>query len=365
MSQRDYYEVLGVGKTASEDEIKKAFRKLAIQHHPDREGGEEAKFKEINEAYEVLRNPEKRQRYDQFGHAGVGTSAASSSGGGFSGVEDIFGGAGQGYHVDLGDLGDIFSSFFGGGYPRAGNRQRASRGRDLQVEISLSFEEATFGVNREISLDIEDVCDHCQGSTVEPGYQMKSCENCHGTGQVVQVHRTMFGNIQQARTCSVCKGRGQVPEKVCTKCRGSGTQRRRMTTVIKVPAGIGDGATIKLSGHGEAPIGGGPTRQRGDLYVSINVKPHKKFTREGDLILSSETIGMKQAVLGTVLTVDTVEGPKRLRIPAGTQPGTDFRLRNLGVPHLKGNGRGDQIIRVEVEIPSRLNRRQKNLIEEL
>jgi len=367
MNKRDYYEVLGVSKNASEDEIKKAFRRLAVQHHPDRDGGDETKFKEINEAYEILRNSEKRQRYDQFGHAGVGTSAASASGGGgsgFSGYEDIFGGAQQGFHVDLGDFGDIFSSFFGGA-GMGGRRSQARRGNDVQVEVGLTFEEAIFGVDKEITLNLEDTCTHCQGTTVEPGYQMKTCSTCQGSGQTVQMHRTVFGNIQQARTCPTCRGRGQEPEKVCSRCHGSGTEKRRTTTTIKIPAGIGDGATIRLREHGEAPVGGGSARQKGDLYVIINVRSHKQFTREGDLILSTETISMKEAVLGTILEVATVEGPKKLKIPAGTQPGTDFRLRGLGVPHLKGGGRGDQIIRVEVTIPTHLNRHQRRLIDEL
>jgi len=365
MNKRDYYEVLGINKGASEDEIKKAFRKAAVKYHPDREGGDEDKFKEANEAYEVLSNQEKRQRYDQFGHAGVGSSAASSGTG--ARYEDIFSGfGGQGTHVDLGDLGDIFSSFFGDDFGgRSRSRVRANRGRDIQIEMKLSFEEAIFGVDKKVSLNLDDKCSHCKGSTVEPGYNLKTCTTCQGTGQVTKIHQTIFGNIQQSQVCGTCGGRGKEPEKVCTVCRGSGVERQKKVKTIKIPAGINDGATMRLEGHGEAPKGGGEGRVDGDLYININVKPHKKFTREGDLILSSEKISMIEAALGTTIEVDTVEGKKKLKIPAGTQPGTDFRLKGLGVPHLKGGGRGHQIVRVHVEVLKKLSKKQKKVLEQL
>jgi molecular chaperone DnaJ len=354
--KRDYYEVLGVSKEASADEIKKAFRRLAVQHHPDKEGGDEAKFKEINEAYEVLKDPSKRQRYDQFGHAGVGSSA-SSGGPGFGGF------GGQQVNVDFGDLGlgDIFESFFGGGF--GGGRQRASgqpRGNDLEEQITLSFEEAVFGVEKTIKLDVDEECDHCKGTTVEPGHDLKSCETCGGSGQVAQVHNTILGQIRQASTCPTCRGKGKVPEKVCTVCKGSGTERTKKDVKIKIPAGIDDGATIRLREYGDSIANG----VKGDLYVLIRVKPHKKFTREGDLILSEETINMVDAALGTELQVETVEGEKTLKIPVGTQPGTDFRLRDLGVPHMRGKGRGDQIITININIPSKLTKKQKELLKE-
>lgn len=360
MSKRDYYEVLGIAKSASDDEIKKAFRKAAIKYHPDREGGDEEKFKEANEAYEVLKDPSKRQRYDQFGHAGVGTSAASG-GAGYGGYEDIFGGfGGQGQHVDLGDLGDIFSSFFGGSGFGGSRRQQPNRGQDIQTDISISFEEAVFGVEREMHLNLNDQCSHCKGTTAEPGYEMKSCDTCKGQGQVTQVMRTVFGNIQQARTCPTCKGRGREPEKLCTVCKGKGTERTRQTIKMKVPAGIHDGATIRLTGKGEAIAGG----EKGDLYVTINVKPHKKFTREGDLILSEETISMVDATIGVELEVETVDGPLKLKIPEGTQPGTDFKLKGHGVTHLGRTSRGDHIVQVDVAIPKKLSKKQKELLKE-
>jgi molecular chaperone DnaJ len=362
MAKRDYYEALGVGKTASADEIKKAFRRLAVQHHPDKEGGDETKFKEINEAYEVLKDENKRKRYDQFGHVGVGTSAASG-GDPFSGFSGFGGGQG-GVHVDLGDLGlgDIFESFFGGARASGSQHSRTNRGRDVETNVTLTFEEAVFGLELPISLQLDDECSHCKGSTVEPGHSMKTCPTCNGSGQEVRVMRTILGNIQQATVCSTCSGRGKVPEKVCTVCRGSGVERRKKDITIKIPAGINDGATIRLREYGEAARGG--SGEHGDLYVNVRVKAHKKFTREGDLILSDEAIPMAAAALGTELPVETVDGMVTLKIPPGTQPGTDFRLRDKGVPHINGKARGDHIIRILVDIPRKLSRQQREALEQ-
>lgn len=357
MAKRDYYEVLGVGKSASADEIKKAFRKKAIEFHPDKEGGDEAKFKEVNEAYEVLKDERKRQRYDQFGHAGVGTSAASD-GDPFAG----FGGGAQNINFDFGDLGlgDIFSSFFGGGMGGGGRQNRRSRGRDIETSIELTFEQSVFGTEIDLDLTVEDTCEHCKGTTVEPGHELKTCDTCKGSGQVVSVTRTIFGNIQQASVCSTCKGSGKVPEKVCSVCHGSGTRPKRQDIKLKVPAGIDDGATIRLREHGEA-IANGP---KGDLYVNVRVKPHKKFTREGDLILSEEHVDMVDAALGTTIEVDTVDGPVTMKVPSGTQSGTDFKLSNHGVPHIKGSTRGAHIVTVVVDTPKKLSKRQQELLEE-
>lgn len=355
MSKRDYYEVLGVGKSASPDEIKKAFRKAAIEHHPDK-GGDEAKFKEINEAYEVLKDERKRQRYDQFGHAGVGSSAASDGGDPFAG----FGGQGQNVHFDFGDLGlgDIFSSFFGGAGGQRGQRQ--SRGHDVQTNVDLTFEQAVFGTEIDLSLNIEDNCEHCKGTTTEPGYELKTCETCKGSGQVMTVTRTVFGNIQQAVVCSTCRGKGKIPEKVCSVCHGKGVQPKKQEIKLKVPAGIDDGATIRLRERGEA-VANGP---KGDLYVNIRVKPHKKFTREGDLILSEEHVSMIDAALGSEKEVDTVDGPITIKIPSGTQSGTDFKLSGHGVPHLRSKSRGAHIVTVIVDIPQKLSKRQREILEE-
>ncbi len=365
MSKRDYYEVLGVNKSASADEIKKSFRKAAIKHHPDKEGGSEEKFKEINEAYEVLSNSEKRQRYDQFGHAGVGGASSAPGGGaygpGFGGFGG--GGGGQRVNVDFGDLGlgDIFESFFGGGGAPGGRRQsRERRGNDIQTRVTLTFEEAVFGVEKTLRLDIEDTCSHCKGKTVEPGHDLKTCPTCKGSGQVMQVHKTIIGNIQQARVCDTCKGRGKVPEKECTVCHGSGTQRGKNDVKLKVPAGISDGVTIRLREYGEAVANG----RKGDLYVNVRVKPHKHFTREGDLILSEQHISMNEAVLGATVAIDTVDGPVKMKIPAGTQSGTDFKLSNHGVGNSRSDKRGSHIVQIHVDVPRKLSKKQKELFKE-
>ena len=353
MAKRDYYEVLGVGKSASADEIKKAFRRAAVEHHPDR-GGNEEKFKEINEAYEILKDDSKRKRYDQFGHAGVGSSTSSEGNpfGGFGGTGD------QSVNFDFGDLGlgDIFGSFFGGGQQ---NQKRQAQGRNVETRVEISFEQAIFGAEVELNLSLEDNCEHCKGTTVEPGYELKKCDNCGGSGQVTNVMRTVFGNIQQAAPCPVCHGTGKVPEKVCTVCRGRGTQKKNQSIKLKIPAGVDDGATIRLREHGEA-VANGP---KGDLYVNVRVKSHKKFTREGDLILSSEHVGMVEASLGTEIDVETVDGPVRMKIPSGTQSGADFKLSNHGVPHLRGSSRGAHIVTIVVDTPTKLSKQQRELLE--
>lgn len=352
MSKRDYYDLLGVGKTASPDEIKKAFRKAAIEHHPDK-GGDEIKFKEINEAYEILSNPDKRKRYDQFGHAGVG--GASSSSGGFGGF-----GNGQEMHFDFGDLGlgDIFSSFFGGSSNQA--RQRQTRGRDIEATVELVFEQAIFGAEVDISLNINSECSSCKGTTVEKGYSLKTCSSCNGSGQVATFTQTIFGRIQQVTVCSNCSGQGKIPEKKCESCKGAGVKKTDQKVSLKIPAGIDDGATIRLRDQGEA-IANGP---RGDLYVNVRVKSHKHFTREGELILSEERIDMVDAALGTEIEVNTVDGPVKMKIPAGTQSGTDFKLSGHGVPSLKGQQRGAHIVTIIVDTPTKLTKRQQELLRE-
>lgn len=357
MAKRDYYEVLGIGKTASADEIKKAYRRLAVQHHPDR-GGAEADFREVNEAYEVLKDDSKRKRYDQFGHAGVGSGAAGG-GNPFGG----FGGTAQDFSFDFGDLGlgDIFGSFFGGDMGGGGRRAQKSRGQDVETNVEISFEQAVFGTEIQLNLTMQDVCSHCSGTTVEPGYDLKTCDNCKGSGQVTNVMRTVFGNIQQSAPCPKCGATGRIPEKVCTVCRGKGTERRDQVISLKIPAGVDDGATIRLREHGEAIAHG----SKGDLYVNIRVRPHKKFTREGDLILSTDHIDMVDAALGTEIDVQTVDGPVRMKIPAGTQSGTDFKLSNHGVTHLNKTSRGAHIVTIAVDTPTKLSRDQKDILERL
>jgi len=354
MKKRDYYEVLGISKSASDDEIKKAYRRAAVKYHPDKEGGDETKFKEASEAYEVLKDGSKRQRYDQFGHAGVGGNNGGSAGG------NPFGGGsgGQNVNFDFGDggLGDIFGQFFGGG---SRTDRGPKRGRDVEATLRLSFEEAVFGVEEKIELEMDDECSHCHGTTVEPGYEMKTCSTCKGAGQVTRVMNTIFGPIQQNVTCDTCGGRGKVPEKVCTVCRGKGVERKKRTISLKIPAGIDDGATIRLREHGEA-IGNG---QKGDLYVHIRVKAHKKFTREGDIILSEQHISMIEAALGTELDIETVDGNVRMKIPVGTQSGTDFKLSSHGAPHIKNDRRGPHIVSIIVDTPTKLSKKQKDLLE--
>lgn len=352
MSKRDYYEILGVSKSASADEIKKAFRKAAIKYHPDKDGGDETKFKEANEAYEVLRDEQKRQRYDQFGHAGVGGAGGPAGGNPFEGFN------GQGFEFNFGDggLGDLFGSFFGGSQ----SQQRGPRrGRDVETAIELSFEEAIFGIEKTLNLTLDDECSHCKGTTVEPGYDLKTCDTCKGAGQQTRIMNTMFGAIQQQVICETCRGRGKVPEKNCTVCHGKGTERKKQSITIKVPAGVDDGATIRLRERGEAVADGA----KGDLYVNLRVKPHKKFTREGDLILSDEHISMVDAALGTEIDVETVDGSITMKVPAGTQSGTDFKLSGHGVPHVRGSGRGAHIVRVIVDTPTKLTKKQRDLLE--
>lgn len=356
--KRDYYEVLGVSKNASADEIKKAFRRKAVELHPDKQGGDEAKFKEVNEAYEVLKDAQKRQRYDQFGHAGVGGASSGPGGDPFGGFNGQWNG--QNINFDFGDLGlgDIFGSFFGGS--SRGGQTRQARGNDVETQVEISFEDAVFGTERNLRLNLEDTCSHCKGTTAEPGYELKTCDTCKGTGQIVTATRTIFGNIQQAVVCPDCHGRGKRPEKVCSVCHGKGTERRSQDIRLKIPAGIDDGATIRLHEHGEA-IAGGP---KGDLYVHVRVKAHKHFTREGDLILSDEHIGMVDAALGTEIDVETVDGMVRMKVPAGTQSGTDFKLSNHGVPHLRGGNRGAHIVTIIVDIPTKLSREQAEVLEQ-
>lgn len=360
MAKRDYYDVLGVAKGATNDEIKRAFRKLAVKYHPDKSTGDEAKFKEINEAYEVLKDDQKRQRYDQFGHAGVdGSSGGSTGGNPFSG----FGGFGQdqNIHFDFGDggFGDIFGQFFGGA--AGGQTQNTARGRDVETNVTLDFEEAVFGKEVALALTLDDECEHCHGSTVEPGSKLKSCPDCHGSGKRVRTMNTMFGPIQQAVTCETCQGRGKIPERPCTVCHGTGVQRREQTITVKIPAGIDNGSTIRLRGRGEA-VGGG---NKGDLYVQVRVRPHKTFKREGDVITSEEHINMVDAALGAELDVKTVDGVITMKVPAGTQSGTDFKLSGHGVPRLRSDKRGPHIVTVIVDTPTKLNRRQKEIMKEL
>ena len=359
MSKRDYYEILGVAKSASADEIKKAYRKLAVKYHPDKDGGDEVKFKEIGEAYEVLKDDSKRQRYDQFGHAGMGGGASSGGGYGGNPFEGFGGFNGQNVNFDFGGggLDDLFGQFFGGS---AGGRQQQRRGRDVETALSLDFKESVFGVEKELSLNLEEPCPHCHGAGAEPGYSMKTCPDCKGAGQQTRVMNTMFGQIQQAVVCPTCEGAGKVPEKACSVCHGKGTVRGSESVKVKIPAGIDNGATIRIKERGEA-IKGGP---RGDLYVHIRVKPDKHFVRKGDAILSEQTVSMVDAALGTEIDVLTVDGMVRMKIPAGTQSGSNFKLSGHGVAHVGSKTRGPHVVSIIVETPTKLSKKQKELLEQ-
>lgn len=348
---KDYYQTLGVNKSASQDEIKAAFRKLAHQHHPDKPGGDEAKFKEANEAYQVLGDAEKRKKYDQFGSAAFDPSTGSGGGGGFGGFDfSGFQGAG-GFE----DLGDIFGQMFGG---RQQGR-RARRGEDIVIDVELSFHDAVFGVTREVSVSKDSACERCGGIGAEPGSKMKTCDDCGGKGTKTVTQRTILGNMQTRVVCSTCDGNGEIPEKACTTCHGTGLEHKRKTLSINIPAGVDEGMMVRVRGEGEAMKGG----QTGDLILRIHVEPDARFERDGDTIYSTAKIGFTQAALGATIEHDTVDGPVELKIPAGTQSGAELRLKGKGVAE-RGH-RGDQIVRVEVMTPTKLSREQKRLLEEL
>ncbi len=355
---KDYYNILGVDKSASQDDIKRAFRKKAHEFHPDKTGGNEAKFKEVNEAYQVLGDAKKRTQYDQFGS----NFEQAGAGGGFGGFGGFSNSAG-GVHVDMDDLGDIFGGIgdiFGFGSSR--NETRQQRASDIRVSIELDFLEAVFGVEKELNIKKKVVCDHCRGNIAEPGTKIENCSVCKGTGRVTKIQRTILGNMQVQSVCENCQGEGKTYVKKCVKCKGSGVVDGNDTFKIKIPAGIDDGETIRLSGKGEAGIKGGPA---GDLYVVVRVKSDKRWERDGSDIKTREELSFAQAALGDKIKIETVDGNVNLKIPAGTQSGTIFKLRNKGIPRLRGGGRGDHFVKVVVKTPTGLNRKQKKLLEEL
>ncbi len=369
----DYYQILGVAKGASDDEIKKAYRKLAHKHHPDKTGGDEAKFKEINEAYQVLSDKSKRQQYDQFGQtfdqasrggAGGGYAQGGFGGWDFSGFQGFGRQAGgfssEGGYGDEEDLQDIFANFFGG-QGRGGGR-RKKRGKDIQVDVEISFEEMITGATRQINLRKRTVCDNCNGTGGEKGSELKTCSTCDGVGRVEKVSRSFFGSFSQVTECPDCLGAGKRYEKKCSKCGGDGRVMADSQIEINIPAGIADGQTLSMNGAGEA---GGTGAVPGDLYINVHVKEHKEFQRKGQDILISVQIPFSVAALGGETIIETIEGRLSLKIPSGTQSGELFRVKGKGVPDLRSGARGNQLVKVIVRIPKSLNREQKRLLEEL
>ena len=353
--KRDYYEVLGLDKGASDEEIKKAYRKLAKQYHPDLHPGDkscEEKFKEIGEAYEILSDPDKKARYDQYGHAAFDPNAG-------------FGGGGFGGFGDFGDLGDILGNIFGGGFGGFGSsqtrRNAPQKGENVRIRLGISFEEAAFGCTKELSIPRVEDCDDCSGTGCKPGTSPESCPDCGGTGTVRTSQRTPFGVMQSTAACRKCGGTGKLIKEPCPKCAGKGKIRRTRSISVNIPSGIDDGQTVSLRGQGHAGANGGPA---GDLLITVSVKAHPLFERDGSSILFEMPISFVQAALGAEVEVPTLDGKVKYTIPEGTQTGTTFRLRGKGVPYLNGSGRGDQYVTVNIETPKNLSKEQKELLRE-
>jgi len=355
--KRDYYEVLGVSKSASDDEIKKAYRKMAKEYHPDLHPGDkeaEAKFKEVGEAYEVLSDAQKKSRYDQFGHAGVDPNFGAGAGGW----------GGGGVNVDFGDIGDIFSSFFGGGFGGGGRRQNPNaprQGTDAGVNVFVTLEEAARGTKQKVTVDRVCTCEDCGGSGAKKGTSPTSCPQCGGSGQVARQQRTPFGVMQTQSPCPRCQGRGRIVENPCGACNGQGRVRRKSEVGINIPAGIDDGQVITIPGHGNAGTNGGPA---GDLQVQVAVRPHPLFERDGYNIWCDLPITYAQAALGAEVEIPTLDGKMNYTIKEGTQPGDIFRVKGKGIPYLRGRGTGDLLLRIVVEVPKNLSKEQKKLLKE-
>ena len=352
--KRDYYEVLGVGKNASEAEIKRAYRKMAKENHPDLHPGDkecEARFKEANEAYEVLSNPDKKAKYDQFGFAGVDPNYGGGAGygGGFTG------------DFDFGDLGDIFGSFFGGGFGGGQARRNGPvRGETIRTSISISFEEAAFGCEKDVVINRTESCGECGGTGCAKGTTAEVCPDCHGSGNVQVRRQTPMGVFATTQTCQKCRGTGKIIHQPCTKCHGAGVERRQRTIKATIPAGIDNGQTISLRGQGNAGKNGGSA---GDLHITVTVRPHEIFRREGNSVLCEAPITFVQAALGAEMEIPTIDGKVKYTVPEGTQSGTVFRLRGKGIPNLNGKGRGDQFVTVYVETPRNLNNEQREALK--
>ena len=359
---KDYYETLGVNKGASKDEIKKAFYKLAQKYHPDKKGGNEAKFKQVNEAYQVLSDDAKRSKYDQFGSGfeNMGQQGYGGSQGGFGGFDPSgFGGfQGNGAEFDFGNLNDIFSDFFGGGM--GGGRQQARRGRDISTEIQISFSDSVFGVTRKILITKTSECSTCHGSGAKAGTKMETCKHCNGQGQIREQKRTIFGNIASTKICEVCMGSGEVPKEVCEKCKGKGVLRKEEEISVAIPAGIRDGEMIRMTSMGEA-VSKGTT---GDLYIKINIAAHPIFKREGNDLVMNLNLRLTDALLGIKYPIQTLDGEIEVTIPEGVTINEILRVKGKGVPVSKGK-RGDLLIKLNIKLPTKLSNQSRKLIEDL
>ena len=367
-SKRDYYEVLGVNKNATDDELKKAYRKMAKKYHPDANPDNkqeaEAKFKEVNEAYETLSDPQKRRMYDQFGPDGP---QGFGGGGPFGGQGGYYSYNGSGFDGfgDFGDLGDIFSSFFTGGFGRQSARKQSGprKGADLNLHLDITFEEAYLGVDKEIVITRNEKCGSCHGTGAKPGTNPMKCPNCQGTGQVKQVQNTILGQVQTTRTCPECHGTGEIIKEPCETCRGKGTVRKQPKIKVRIPAGIDDDQTVVLRGEGDPGEKGGPN---GDLYITVKIKKHSIFTRKGNNVLCDIPITITQATLGADLEIPMVDGSKEnYKIPEGTQTGTKFTIRNKGFKGVNSSVQGDYIFTVVVQTPKKLTKEQRDLLVEL
>jgi len=354
----DYYKILGVDKNSSDDEIKKAYRKLAHKHHPDKQGGDAEKFKEINAAYQVLSDKSKRQQYDQFGSGFEQRGSGGFGGGGFSGQ----GFGGQGFDFGEG-FEDIFSNIFGGSGGGQRRQDMRKAGNDIQVDVEINFEEMVSGAHREVELYQKTLCDLCNGVGGEPGSKEETCRTCKGSGQIQKTVSSFFGTFSQAYVCGDCQGMGKTFSEKCHKCRGEGRVKQSRKVSIDIPAGISDGQTLSMQGNGEAGERGA---QSGDLYIKVHVTAHRKFVREGNNLISTEHIKFSQATLGDKINIETIDEVVKMKIPAGTQSGEMFRIKGKGVPSLNRSGnRGDHLVKIVVDVPKNLSRDQRKVVEDL
>jgi molecular chaperone DnaJ len=362
---KDYYKILGVEKAASQDEVKKAFLKLAHQYHPDKNGGKDDKFKEINEAYQVIGNEQKRKQYDQFGSAGPGMGGFGGGQGGYGGFGGFQNGGMNINMDDLGDLGEMFGGLgdiFGFGGGRSSRKRGPQRGQDIEAAMTVDFMEAIFGVEKEVTLKKKVVCSKCNGTGAEPGAKVDECSTCKGHGRVRRLQRTILGSIQTETTCPDCGGEGKTVSEKCSNCRGTGTIYDTVKFKVKIPAGVDSGGRIRIPGYGEA---GDKGAQAGDLYLEIKVRPSDKFGRDDYDILTKKEINFSQAALGDKVEIETVYGPVDLKIPEGTQSGTVFKLKNKGVSYQDGRTKGDHLVTVVIKTPRSLNKKQKEVLKEL